>query len=151
MSDQAKLDMAIKYSTNAYINKLNYAIEEWEKATLLIMSREKLMYDLENFERTASDPNRFFQKEKNLRNSKHRLTEAVQRNNLYKQIDDLEASLDLILTKIGKELNDNITYKNRLYRDKMKWDRIEMLYMLNEERRNMFIKHDESMMIINTK
>ena len=62
MSDSAKLDMAIKYCTEEYADKLIPALIDWEKATDLIIEREKYIYELENFERTASDPNRFFLK-----------------------------------------------------------------------------------------
>lgn len=62
MNDTAKLDMAIKYCSNSYADKLMQAIEDWEKATDLIVERERCIYELENFERVASDPNRFFAK-----------------------------------------------------------------------------------------
>ena len=64
MSDSDKLDMAIKYCTNEYAINLLPAIELWEKATDLIVEREKQLYELENFERLGSDPNRFFLKGK---------------------------------------------------------------------------------------
>lgn len=38
------------------------AIEGWEYVANLILQREKLLIDLEKFERQASDPNRFFHK-----------------------------------------------------------------------------------------
>jgi hypothetical protein len=60
MSDEAKLDMAIKYSTSDYVDQLVSAIKEWEAATSLIIEREKFIHELEGFEKFASDPNRFF-------------------------------------------------------------------------------------------
>ena len=36
------------------------AILDWESVTDLIVEREKYIFDLETFERTASDPNRYF-------------------------------------------------------------------------------------------
>ena len=82
MTDQAKLDMAVKYCSNEYadklipvcwiiitfifefklilINSIQKAIEEWEKISDLIVKREKVIYQLESFERNASDPNRFY-------------------------------------------------------------------------------------------
>lgn len=62
MEDSAKLDMAIKYCTNEYAHNLIPAIENWEKATDLVVEREKQLYELENFEKLGSDPNRFFMK-----------------------------------------------------------------------------------------
>ena len=38
------------------------AIESWERVTEIILQRENLIAKLENFERLASDPNRFFEK-----------------------------------------------------------------------------------------
>ena len=38
------------------------AIDSWEEATDLVVQREALINKLENFERLASDPNRFFEK-----------------------------------------------------------------------------------------
>lgn len=60
MTDTAKLDMVIKYSTHEYIYNLIPAIDEWERATSLIIEREKFIHELEGFEKFASDPNRFF-------------------------------------------------------------------------------------------
>jgi hypothetical protein len=85
MSDEAKLDMAIKYCTANYANKISDAIEDWEIATNLIIERERHIFDLETFERYASDPNRFFQKG-HRGSSVARLEEAQQRDNLYKVI-----------------------------------------------------------------
>ena len=45
----------------------------WETATDLIIKREELIAKLENFERLASDPNRFFEKGENICNV-YRLT-----------------------------------------------------------------------------
>ena len=39
------------------------AVERWEQATDLILRREGLLVKLEQFERSASDPNRFFAKD----------------------------------------------------------------------------------------
>ena len=38
------------------------SLASWEVATEVILERESLMTKLEDFERTASDPNRFFVK-----------------------------------------------------------------------------------------
>ena len=45
-------------------NLLFQALTFWEIATEVILDRESLMTKLEDFERTASDPNRFFSKGK---------------------------------------------------------------------------------------
>ena len=43
------------------------SLASWEVATEVILERESLMTKLEDFERAASDPNRFFVKGKNMR------------------------------------------------------------------------------------
>ena len=48
-----------------------------------MVEREKCIYELENFERTASDPNRYFLKG-HRGSSAARLEEALIRDNLYK-------------------------------------------------------------------
>ena len=87
MPDALRLDMAIKYSSETYFDKLDevFSLEfssldqthfiffirslflfqmivHWEAAVKLILSRENLITRLEDFERFASDPNRFFEK-----------------------------------------------------------------------------------------
>ncbi len=86
-----RLDMAIKYSSHEYRDHLQevqimimnstgfpslssgiyavtwmclcpQAIAAWEQAARLIQKRELLLSRLEDFEREASDPNRFFQR-----------------------------------------------------------------------------------------
>ena len=141
MSDTAKLDMAIKYCTDLYADKLMDVIDDWETATDLIVQREKYIFELENFERFASDPNRFFLKGYR-GSSAARLEEAVQRETIYKLIDDLQAKIEPILIKIEKKYKDVLSYNSRPYLDKMKWDRIEMLHWLTEERRMKYFKNE---------
>ncbi|XP_061173923.1 coiled-coil domain-containing protein 87-like isoform X4 [Saccostrea echinata] len=144
MPDNLKLDMAIKYSTNDYYVKLYEAIEHWEKVTDLILKREDLLAKLEKFERAASDPNRFFEKG-NKGSSVKRLQEAKQRSYLYKRIEYYDHEIKVELTLIKKHFKDEVSYKGRPYEEKIKWDRIEMLYWLQEERKSSAIKY-ESMM-----
>ena len=141
MPDAAKLDMAIKYSTSDYIENLLTAISEWEKVTTLIIDREKFIHELEGFEKFASDPNRYF-----LRgyrgSSAARLDEAVQRENLYSALDELQEKIEPILIKIEKMFGDVVTYNDRPYLEKMKYDRLEMLHFLTEERRIKYFKNE---------
>ena len=44
-----------------------------------------------------------------------------------------------------KNFSDTITFKGRPYEEKMKWDRIEMLYWLQEERKQNAIKYEAMM------
>ncbi|KAL4227253.1 Coiled-coil domain-containing protein 87 [Mactra antiquata] len=144
MPDSLKLDMAIKYSCNEFFLKLNAAIERWEKVASLIIKREELLVKLEKFERNASDPNRFFEKG-NKRSSVQRLKEAQQRSYLYKRIDHVGEEIKQDLLSIKTQFKDVITYKGRPYQDKMKWDRIEMLHWLQEERKQNALQYESLM------
>ncbi len=141
MTDSAKLDMAIKYCTNEYAANLLPAIEEWEKATDLIVERERQLHELERFEKLGSDPNRFFVK--GFRGSSAaRLGEALHRDSIYKVIDGIQARLELVLTTIQRRFRDTIAYNGRNYLEKMKWDRVEMLHALTEERRVKYFRQE---------
>ena len=50
-----KLDMAIKYGSHKFA-KIDQAIELWGNVSELILEREMLLHDIEQFEMTASDP-----------------------------------------------------------------------------------------------
>ncbi|XP_026085076.1 coiled-coil domain-containing protein 87 [Carassius auratus] len=129
-----RLDMAIKYSSHEYRNRLQEAIAAWEQAAGLIQKRELLLSRLEDFEREASDPNRFFQRGYN-GSSIARMEEASQREKLNSQISVVDQELSKTMGHITTCFNDNISYKGRPYREKMRWDRTEMLYWLQQERR----------------
>lgn len=129
-----RLDMAIKYSSYEHRNNLQEAIAAWEQATRLIQKRELLLSRLEDFEREASDPNRFFQPGY-LGSSMARMEEATQREKLNSQISVVDQELSKIIGHIVTRFYDNISYKGRPYREKMRWDRTEMLYWLQQERR----------------
>lgn len=62
MSEEQKLDFALKYSSDDYIKKLPNIVSAWERVTDLILAREENMRKLEIFEKEASDPNRFFER-----------------------------------------------------------------------------------------
>ena len=48
----------------------------------------------------------------------------------------------MLLVSIEKKYKDVISYNGRPYLDKMKWDRIEMLHALTEERRQKYFKSE---------
>lgn len=77
MPDAQRLDMAIKYSCDAFFTRLIEAVERWEQATDLILRREALLVKLEQFERNASDPNRFFAKTNGVKKSSVLLLEEA--------------------------------------------------------------------------
>ncbi|KAI0237485.1 Coiled-coil domain-containing protein 87 [Lamellibrachia satsuma] len=134
MPDSIKLDMAIKYSGDTYHTMLEQAVDEWERVTDLIQQRELLLTRLEKFERLASDPNRFFERG-HRGSSVARLDEAKMRSGLYKKIESLDLEIAKVLDYVRKTFDDVVTYQGRGYQEKMKWDRTEMLYWLQEERK----------------
>ncbi|KAL7867502.1 hypothetical protein SRHO_G00088860 [Serrasalmus rhombeus] len=130
-----RLDMAIKYSSHAHRDKLEEATAAWEQAAQLIQQRERVLSQLEQFEKVASDPSRFFQHGYH-GTSAARMKEANHRQKLESQIAALDKVLSKTIRYISTAFNDTVTYKGRPYRDKMRWDRIEMLYWLQQERRS---------------
>lgn len=83
MPDHQRLDMAIRYSTEAMSDRFIKALDAWDSAAKVVLEREALMAELEAFERLASDPNRFFVKG-HQGSSKARMQEAAERENLLK-------------------------------------------------------------------
>ncbi|KAM9401923.1 coiled-coil domain-containing protein 87 isoform 4-T4 [Salvelinus alpinus] len=134
LPDTYRLDMAIKYSSHARRDQLEEAMAAWARAARLIQQRESLLARLELFERDASDPNRFFLQGYR-GTSLARMNESKHRSKLNSQICSLEKVLSKILHHITDSFHDTVTYKGRPYREKMRWDRIEMLYWLQQERR----------------
>ncbi|KAF6040750.1 CCDC87 [Bugula neritina] len=132
--DGMKLDMAIKYSSECYMDNLEEVISAWEAATSLIIQREQMISELESFERLASDPNRFF--ENGYRGSSvARLNESKLRTQLCMKLDNMHQRVEQAVKYVNETYNDIMTYQGRPYLDKMKWDRTEMLYWLQEERK----------------
>ncbi|XP_004463693.2 coiled-coil domain-containing protein 87 [Dasypus novemcinctus] len=131
--DKDRLDMAIKYSSNARLGQLPSLVSAWEHALQPIQLREILLGRLEWFERQASDPNRFFQRTGVCLS---RLLEENQiRSHLYRKLSQVEASLVSLLEEIELIFEDPVTFKGRRYLDKMKCDKVEMLYWLQQRRR----------------
>ncbi|XP_075712827.1 coiled-coil domain-containing protein 87 isoform X2 [Rhinoderma darwinii] len=132
--ESQRLDMAIKYSSNEYRDLLQEAIKMWEWAIKLIKRREKILVELEMFEGAASDPNRFFHRGYE-GTSMARMEESRKRKKLHKQIAEIEPEIYKVLHVIKRKFNDTVSYKGRPYADKMKWDKTEMLYWLQQDRR----------------
>ncbi|XP_029813565.1 coiled-coil domain-containing protein 87 [Suricata suricatta] len=131
--DKDRLDMAIKYSSNAHLKQLPSLVSAWEKALKPIQLREMLMEKLEWFERQASDPNRFFQKT-DMGLSRF-LEENQLRNRLHRKINLVQTPLASLLEEIESVFGEPVTFKGRRYLDKMKHDKVEMLYWLQQRRR----------------
>lgn len=142
MPESQKLDMTVKYSLDAYYKKLRNAINDWEAVAELIVEREAVILQLEKFERLASDPVRLLGR--GSRGSKQ-LSEERHREAYNQKISAIEVRLKPLLDKIEKLYQDIVTYQGRPYRDKMACDRVEMLFWLQEERKNKLLEHDSKL------
>ncbi|KAL8616651.1 hypothetical protein ACOMHN_031633 [Nucella lapillus] len=146
MPNAQRLDMAIKYSCDSFFSRLAEVVEQWEQATDLILRREALLVKLEQFERTASDPNRFFAKTNGIKKSSVLLLEEARyRTYLSKKIESLDADIKMELDYIKSKFQDIVSFKGRPYEEKMKWDRTEMLYWLQEERKHNALRFETLM------
>ncbi|XP_003419456.2 coiled-coil domain-containing protein 87 [Loxodonta africana] len=128
-----RLDMAIKYSSNARLMQLPALMSAWERALQPIQLREILLSKLEWFERQASNPNRFFQKSDV--GLSCLLEENHIRSHLQRKLRQVEASLVPLLEEIELVFDEPVTFRGRRYLDKMKRDKVEMLYWLQQRRR----------------
>ncbi|XP_004393929.1 PREDICTED: coiled-coil domain-containing protein 87 [Odobenus rosmarus divergens] len=128
-----RLDLAIKYSSNARLRQLPSLVSAWEQTLKPIQLREILLGRLEWFERQASDPNRFFQKT-DMGLSRF-LEENQFRNRLHRKINLVQAPLASLLEEIELIFGEPVTFKGRRYLDKMKHDKVEMLYRLQQRQR----------------
>ncbi|XP_031563781.1 coiled-coil domain-containing protein 87-like [Actinia tenebrosa] len=134
MPDVQRLDMAIKYSSEPYKNNLLNALSAWEVATEAVLQRESLLTKLEDFERKASDPNRFFERGAG-RTSLSRIREAKIRDAFNKKLVDLDREMKRTVTLVKKQFKDDVTFQGRSCLEKLRYDRTEMLYWLQQERR----------------
>uniref|UniRef100_W5NDE9 Coiled-coil domain containing 87 n=1 Tax=Lepisosteus oculatus TaxID=7918 RepID=W5NDE9_LEPOC len=108
--DGERLDMAIKYSSHTYRERLEEATTAWERAVQFIQQRESLLAKLERFERNASDPNRFF--ERGYRGTSiARLDESKRRGKLHSEISAVESLLSKAVHRVKDRFNDTVTYK----------------------------------------
>ncbi|KAM6159939.1 coiled-coil domain-containing protein 87 [Erethizon dorsatum] len=131
--NKVRLDMAIKYSSNACLQQLPSLVKAWEQAMKSIQLREVLLGRLEGLERQASDPNRFFQKTDF--DLSHLLEQDQFRKYVHKQLNQMEPSLVSLLEEIELVFGEPVTFKGQRYLDKMKRDKVEMLYWLQQQRR----------------
>ena len=128
-----RLDMAIKYSSNARLRQLPSLVSAWEQTLRPIQLRETWLGKLEWFELQASDPNRFFQKTDT--ELSRFLEENHIRDHLHRKLNLMEAPLVSLLKEVELIFGEPVTFKGRPYLDKMKHDKVEMLYWLQQRRR----------------
>ncbi|MBZ3880938.1 Coiled-coil domain-containing protein 87 [Sciurus carolinensis] len=138
---KGRLDMAIKYSSKARLRQLPALVRAWEKALKPIQLREVLLGKLEWFEQQASDPNRFFQRSE--LGMSHLLQENQLRSYFHRKLNQMEPSLVILLKEIELIFGEPVTFKGQRYLDKMKWDKVEMLYWLQQQRRVHYLSQDK--------
>ncbi|KAJ3334229.1 Coiled-coil domain-containing protein 87 [Blyttiomyces sp. JEL0837] len=134
-----KLDMAIKYGSFKFAPKLEMAIKLWKLASEHIISREQVLAELEEFERKASDPERFFKKGYD-GSSEARLLEARQREEFLGKLHYMEARIADVVSLIKYELNETVTYDGVPYMEKIKTDYLDIIKNLSKEKKSSEIK-----------
>ena len=139
--DQYRLDMALKYSSNAWAPSIASAIDGWEKCANVILSRESILAELEKFERHASDPDRFFKKGL-AGSSKARLKESRDRQEFEESLKRIDLKVKQYCQYVEEKFQDVVSYGGRPYLQKMKFDRVEMLYWLQQERREQGLERE---------
>ncbi|KAJ3069251.1 Coiled-coil domain-containing protein 87 [Podochytrium sp. JEL0797] len=121
-----KLDMAIKYGSKKFGNRLEAAITYWAKASGFILAREELLLEIEIYEREASNPERYFKRGYD-GSSEARMIEAKIRDGHLQKLHAMEEKLADVISMIKFELNETVTYQGVPYTEKMKSDYSEIL------------------------
>jgi len=121
-------------TANPYNTNLEKEVENWELMSNLVYERESVLAELESFERYASDPSRLFRK--GHIKTANRIEEERRRKEITKILGfKTKRCLRQISVMKNKFGYPCITYCGRNYLDKIKTDRTEMLYWLQQERR----------------
>ena len=111
-------------------------MELWDEAAALIQHREQLLALLEGMELRTSHPNRFFQRRRRgLPSSIAFRGETKARRRLDAAVLRCEGQLQAVLRRLREEFGDVVRLKGRSYEEKLRWDRGEMLYRLQQGRR----------------
>lgn len=142
MPDDKKIDMTVKYC-NLDVKKLKKVVDLWDAACSSVISREKLILELETFEKSASDPKRFF----TFNTPMTRIKEEKQRSGLHRRIKKCDKEVKTNLLNVRKALKDTVTYQGRDYLEKMSRDLTEMLYWLQQERRQYALEKGGMVMV----
>ena len=142
MPHDCKIDMTIKYC-RFDAKSMKSVVDFWEGACSSISSREKLILELEIFEKDASDPRRLFGKA----SKGSRLEEEKRRSALYRRLKKCEKQVRVTISRVEEKLGDTVTYQGRGYLGKMSRDTTEMLYWLQQERRQAALEAGGMVMI----
>ena len=142
MPEEHQIDMTIKYCKHEP-ESLRNVVDLWENACEAVANREKLIMELESFEKYASDPHRLFSKT----NKSSRMAEEKKRSSLHRRLKRCEKELAGHVLNVGEELGDVVTYQGRVYQEKMSRDVTEMLYWLQQERRQLALEGGGMVMV----
>ncbi|CAM9818810.1 coiled-coil domain-containing protein 87 isoform X1 [Lampetra fluviatilis] len=132
MSEWERMAMTIKYTSAESVGHLHQSLGLWEEAATLVTRREELLRSLAQFERSASCPDRLLHK---AGAPSQRLTEDKRRAAFYREAAGLEGKLRRLLGNIERKFGDQVHYKGWPYVERMRRDRVEMLYAIQQERR----------------
>lgn len=132
MSEWERMAMTIKYTSAESVGHLQQSLGLWEEAATLVTRREELLRSLARFERSASCPDRLLHK---AGAPSQRLTEDKRRAAFYREAAGLEGKLRHLLGNIERKFGDQVHYKGWPYVERMRRDRVEMLYAIQQERR----------------
>lgn len=142
MPDDKKIDMTVKYCS-LDVKKLKKVVDLWDAACSSVISREKLILELESFEKSASDPKRFFTSNTPMT----RIKEEKQRSGLHRRIKKCDKEVKANVMNVKRSLKDTVTYQGRNYIEKMARDLTEMLYWLQQERRQYALEKGGMVMV----
>lgn len=127
-----KIQLFEKYQKSPYTNvkDITNLYYIWRRAADLVLEREIALTKLEEFERIASDPLRFF----NEKSSIKRLQEEKQRSIFFKDVCRYARSCEREARKLKKQYNELLEYNGVSYVEKMKTDYTNILYNLESKR-----------------
>ncbi|KAI8831958.1 hypothetical protein BJ741DRAFT_615773 [Chytriomyces cf. hyalinus JEL632] len=128
-----KLDMAIKYGSHKFGPKLDLAIKYWKIASGHITAREGVISEIIEYEKEASNPDRYFRKGYD-GSSEARMLEAKIRDGHLAKLHGMETQLADIISMIKYELNETVTYQGIPYTEKMKSDYHDILQKYQKQR-----------------
>lgn len=94
------------------LHALRQATELWEEASKAILQRERILEELENFERAASAPDRLYAKV----SESSRTAEAKMRASIMARLRHISKRVHKAIDKIEQTLQDTVTFNQRLYR-----------------------------------
>ena len=94
------------------LHALQQAVALWEAARDCVLARERVLGELEAFERVASDPSRLYTRV----SQSSRVAEAKQRGQLMAKLERASKRVVHAIGQVEAVLGDTVTFKQRPYR-----------------------------------